>query len=236
MIRIKTVEHRLRWQPLCNTYHPLVHLLIDATELLQLDGATSVGIMLQEQLIADLHRQLKAELLESDTKSVHIHSVPSFAIRTQRIPSGRCALKGKRHRIRRCRGACSASVHGIVWKRRWSIGWRSCTRIRTLGIPRRWALLRIHRGSLDPGTWRRHRIVHRSCLRSIDYRLLCSCTSTLRLSLAIRTLLLNNSDCSYHKRSHRSVDIQQLLTERTIDNHIKNNGRDYRLRDQLSTN
>ena len=34
--------------------------------------------MLQEQLIADLNRQLEPKLLEGNAESVHIHCVPSF--------------------------------------------------------------------------------------------------------------------------------------------------------------
>lgn len=65
------------------TYNLLVHLLIDATELLQLDGAAPIRIVLQEQLIADLNGQLKSKLLEGDAKSVHVHGIPVLVICTQ---------------------------------------------------------------------------------------------------------------------------------------------------------
>ena len=58
------------------TYNPLVHLLIDATELLQLDGTAPIRIVLQEQLIADLNGELEAQVLERQAQTVHVDGGP----------------------------------------------------------------------------------------------------------------------------------------------------------------
>ena len=73
-IRVKELENTLHINLYSIQYHPLIHFLENSTKLVKIDAATAISVMLKNQLIAHIHGDKQARLLES---VMHLSTIDS---------------------------------------------------------------------------------------------------------------------------------------------------------------
>ena len=152
MICIQTIENRLKWKISWDAYHPLIDLLLNTSEFVQLNVSTSIYIVLQKELVANLHRQLNTQLLQCNTETIDINRIPLRYSFTQHLLASWCHLESWSDRIYRRNCTRSATI-GPTIRTRYGTGLlaishcRRRIRIHSWIHRRRWIRIprRVHR-------------------------------------------------------------------------------------------